>query len=65
MPLPRTFAAGHCKRLQMALEFYTWDTPNGKKVSICLEELGLPHTTKAINIGTNTEQFTPEFLAVS
>ena len=47
------------------LEFFTWDTPNGKKVSICLAEMGLAHTTRPVNIGTNTEQFEPAFLAVS
>jgi GST-like protein len=47
------------------IDLYTWTTPNGRKVSIMLEELGLPYTTHKINIGTNTEQFTPQFLAIS
>ncbi len=46
------------------IDFYTWSTPNGRKVSILLEELGLPYNTHAINISKD-EQFTPEFLAVS
>ena len=46
------------------LDLYTWTTPNGRKVSIMLEELGLPYRVHAINIGKN-EQFTPEFLALS
>src|SRR5256885_5878986 len=47
------------------IDLYTWTTPNGRKVSVMLEELGLPYTTHKINIGTNVEQFTPEFLAIS
>ena len=46
------------------IEFYTWSTPNGRKVSILLEELGLPYTTHAIDISKN-EQFAPEFLKIS
>jgi GSH-dependent disulfide-bond oxidoreductase len=46
------------------IELYTWSTPNGRKVSIMLEELGLPYTTRAVDIGKG-EQFTPEFIAVS
>lgn len=37
----------------------------GKKISIALEEMGLPHTLKPINIGSNVDQFTDEFKAVS
>ena len=47
------------------IELYTWSTPNGRKVSIMLEECGLPYRVHKINIGTNTEQFTPEFLRIS
>jgi GSH-dependent disulfide-bond oxidoreductase len=47
------------------IDLYTWTTPNGRKVSIMLEEVGLPYTVHKINIGTNTEQFTPEFLAIN
>ena len=46
------------------IDLYTWTTPNGRKVSIALEELGLPYTTHAIDI-TKDEQFAPEFLAIS
>ena len=46
------------------IDLYTWTTPNGRKVSIMLEELGLPYTVHSINIG-NDEQFAPEFLAIS
>jgi GST-like protein len=47
------------------IDLYTWTTPNGRKVSIMLEELGLPYKTHKINIGTNVEQFTPQFLAIN
>jgi hypothetical protein len=43
---------------------YTWDTPNGKKVSILLEELQLPYRVVTVHIGKN-EQFDPHFLSVS
>lgn len=46
------------------IDFYTWGTPNGKKVSILLEELGLPYTVHPIDI-TQGEQFTPAFLAIN
>jgi len=46
------------------LDFYYWPTPNGWKVSILLEELGIDYETHFINIGKG-DQFTPEFLVVS
>ena len=46
------------------IDLYTWTTPNGRKVSIMLEECGLPYDVHAIHIGKN-EQFTPEFIAIS
>jgi GST-like protein len=46
------------------ITLYTWTTPNGRKASIMLEEVGLPYEVKAINIGKD-EQFSPEFLAVA
>ena len=46
------------------LDFYFWPTPNGWKISILLEELGLPYTTHMLHIGKG-EQFTPEFLTIS
>jgi len=46
------------------LDLYTWTTPNGRKVSIMLEEIGLPYRVHAINIGKN-DQFTPAFVALS
>ncbi|MDP5334283.1 MAG: glutathione S-transferase N-terminal domain-containing protein [Paracoccaceae bacterium] len=46
------------------IDLYTWTTPNGRKVSILLEELGLPYTAHAVNIGKD-EQFAPDFLKIS
>ena len=46
------------------IDLYTWTTPNGRKVSIALEEMGLPYTAHAVDIGKD-EQFKPEFLKIS
>jgi GST-like protein len=46
------------------IDLYYWPTPNGWKVSIMLEEIGLPYEVHPINIGKG-EQFTPEFLAIA
>ena len=46
------------------IELWYWPTPNGWKVSIALEEMGLAYEMKPVNIGAG-EQFTPEFQAIS
>ena len=46
------------------IDLYTWFTPNGRKVSLMLEECGLEYKTHAINIGKD-EQFAPDFLKIS
>jgi GST-like protein len=46
------------------IDLYTWTTPNGRKVSILLEELGVPYEVHPIDIGKD-EQFAPDFLAIS
>ena len=46
------------------IDLYTWTTPNGRKVSILLEELGVPYNPIAINIGQD-EQFQPHFLEIA
>ncbi|MCP4317257.1 MAG: glutathione S-transferase [Hyphomicrobiales bacterium] len=46
------------------IDLYTWTTPNGRKVSILLEELGVEYNVHPINIGQG-DQKTPEFLAIS
>jgi GST-like protein len=48
----------------MPIELFTWNTPNGRKISVALEEMGLPYTVKPVNISKG-EQFAPEFLAFS
>lgn len=48
----------------MAIELYTWPTPNGHKIHIMLEELGLAYNVHPIDIGAG-EQFDPEFLKIS
>jgi GST-like protein len=46
------------------ITLYTWGTPNGRKVSIMLEECGLPYRVNTIDI-TQGEQFAPEFVAIN
>ncbi|MDD9962265.1 MAG: glutathione S-transferase N-terminal domain-containing protein [Gammaproteobacteria bacterium] len=46
------------------IDLYTWPTPNGRKVSIALEEFGLDYRVHPVNILKN-EQFDPEFLKIS
>ncbi len=46
------------------IDLYTWGTPNGRKVSVMLEECGLPYRVHKINIGEG-EQFKPAFLAIN
>jgi GST-like protein len=46
------------------IQLYTWGTPNGKKVSIMLEEVGLPYAVHPINLQQG-DQFKPEYLALN
>jgi GST-like protein len=46
------------------ITLYTWSTPNGRKISIMLEELGWPYEVRPVNIGKD-EQFAPDFLKVA
>jgi GST-like protein len=48
----------------LMIDLYTWPTPNGHKVHIMLEEVGLPYTVHPIDIGAG-DQFDPEFLKIS
>lgn len=59
-PITKRWPAMHPDRLQL----YSLPTPNGVKVSIMLEELGLPYEPHTINIGAN-ETWTPEFLSLN
>jgi len=46
------------------IDLYYWTTPNGHKITMCLEETGLPYTIKPVNISAG-DQFKPEFLLIS
>ena len=48
----------------MSIEIYYWPTPNGHKVTIACEEMGIPYEIKPVNIGRG-DQFTPEFLKMN
>ena len=48
----------------MTITLYAWGTPNGRKVSVALEEMALPYTVVPINIGKG-DQFQPDFLRIS
>lgn len=59
-PIAARWPAQHPDRIQL----YSYPTPNGVKVSIALEELGLPYEAHAVNIGKD-ESWTPEFLSLN
>src|SRR3954468_15594693 len=59
-PITKKWPAQHPQRLQL----YSLPTPNGVKVSIMLEETGLPYEPHLVNFGSN-DQMTPEFLSRS
>ena len=59
-PVSQRWPAAHPDRLQL----YSFPTSNGVKVSIMLEELGLPYEVHAVNLGQN-ETWTPQFLALN
>ncbi|MBK1634719.1 glutathione S-transferase N-terminal domain-containing protein [Rhodovulum adriaticum] len=46
------------------IEFHYWPTPNGWKIAIALEEMGLPYDLHMVDIGAG-DQFAPEFLKIS
>jgi GST-like protein len=48
----------------MTIELHAWNTPNNRKISVALEEMGLPYKVFPVNI-TKGEQLKPEFLAIS
>jgi GSH-dependent disulfide-bond oxidoreductase len=59
-PITNRWPPKHADRLQL----YSLPTPNGVKISIMLEEIGLPYEAHAIDIGKN-ESWTPEFLSLN
>ena len=48
----------------MSITLHTWNTPNGRKISVALEEMGLPYSVKTVDI-TKGQQFEPDFLRIS
>jgi len=48
----------------MTIDFYAWNTPNGRKIAVALEEMALPYEVIPVNI-TRGEQMAPSFLAIS
>ncbi len=46
------------------IQLYAWDTPNGRKISVALEEMGLTYRVEPVDI-TKGRQFAPDFLAIS
>jgi len=46
------------------IQLYSWKTPNGRKVSVMLEEIGLPYEVHAVDL-SKRQQFTPEYLAIN
>ncbi len=52
------------KGSEMTIDLYAWNTPNGRKISVALEEMGLPYKVHPINIAKD-EQFAPDFLKIS
>jgi GST-like protein len=48
----------------LPIELHAFDTPNGRKISVALEEMALPYTVKVVDLGRR-QQFEPEFLKIS
>ncbi len=48
----------------MSIQLWAWNTPNGRKISVALEEMALPYTVHTVNISKG-EQFNPDFLKIS
>jgi GST-like protein len=48
----------------LTIQLHAFDTPNGRKITVALEEMGLPYEVNVVDIGRG-EQFAPGFLAIS
>jgi GSH-dependent disulfide-bond oxidoreductase len=59
-----TRASARTPRSAKPIELFYWPTPNGWKISIMLEECGLPYVVRPVDISKG-EQFAPRFLAIS
>src|SRR5581483_9335637 len=62
-PIPTSGNLQKPTRLNL-IDLYTWTTPNGRKASIMLEEIGVPYTVHPIDISKD-EQFAPDFLKIA
>src|SRR5258706_12251588 len=65
-PARRAAPRAHPKRrsTRIMIKLHTWTTPNGQKIAIALEELGIPYEVHPVNLGKN-EQMAPEFLKLN
>jgi GST-like protein len=63
-PSAKAKKPARAERKQKPIELYYWPTPNGWKISIMLEECGLPYKVRPVNISKG-EQFEPAFLKIS
>jgi glutathione S-transferase len=63
-PVKKARAKAQAKTKARPIDLYYWSTPNGHKISIMLEELGVPYEVHPININKG-EQFAPAFLKIS
>src|SRR5689334_7569023 len=61
---PRHSRAPEAQEDAVAIELWTWNTPNGRKISAALEEMELPYTVRPVDI-TKGGQFDPAFLRIS
>jgi GST-like protein len=61
---PKRTEPKRASRSKLPIELHYWPTPNGRKVSIMLEECGLPYVVRPVDISKG-EQFSPQFLAIS
>src|SRR6516165_6028054 len=63
-PKPKHSKRQSPARRELPIELYYWPTPNGWKISIMLEECGLPYVVRPVDISKG-EQFSPQFLAIA
>ena len=63
-PPPAATSACNERPSTLTIELHAFDTPNGRKISVALEEMGLPYRVHVVDI-TRREQFAPEFLKIS
>jgi GST-like protein len=62
--LPAKLVEPWTEGLSLTIELFAFDTPNGRKISVALEEMGLPYTVHVVDIGAG-QQFDPAFIRIS